>query len=92
MATIQDIRALELAIYEAVEEYLGAPDAYNNPVLHVYLDNDTMIHCAEIGENLPVSDDNGVYAIESVIRKGDDGDEPDVDAISDIANSWIFLD
>ena len=26
MATIQDIRALEEGIYEAVEEYLSAPD------------------------------------------------------------------
>ena len=42
MATIQDIRALELRIYEAVEEYLSAPDAYDNPVLHVYLDKDEM--------------------------------------------------
>jgi len=92
MATIQDIRALELKIYETVEEYLSDPDAYDNPVLHVYLDNDEMVHRAEIDENLPVSDDNGVYAIESVIRKGDEGKEPDVDAISDIANSWVFLD
>ena len=40
MATIQDIRALEDKIYEAVEEYLDNPDAYDRPVLHVYLDND----------------------------------------------------
>ena len=92
MATIQDVRALELAIYETVEEYLDTPDAYNNPVLHVYLDKDEMVHRAELDENLPLSDDNGVYAIESVIREGDEGKEPDVDTISDIANSWIFLD
>ena len=92
MATIQDIRALELRIYEAVEEYLDAPDAYTNPVLHVYLDSDERIHRAEIAENLPVSDDDGVYAIESVVRDGDEGREPDVDSISDIANSWVFLD
>ena len=92
MATIQDIRALELAIYEAVEEYLDSPGSYKNPVLHVYLDKDEMVHRAEIDENLPVSDDNGVYAIESVIREGNEGKEPDVDAISDIANSWVFLD
>ena len=92
MATIQDIRALELKIYESVEEYLGAPDSYNKPVLHVYLDKDEMTYRAEIDENLPVSNDNGVYAIKSVIREGDEGKEPDVDAINDIANSWIFLD
>lgn len=92
MATIQDIRALELRIYEAVEEYLDAPDAYDKPVLHVYLDSDERLHRAEIAENLPVSDDDGVYAIESVVRDGDEGREPDVDSISDIANSWVFLD
>ena len=42
MSTIQDIRVLELRIYEAMEEYLSAPDAYDNPVLHVYLDKDQM--------------------------------------------------
>ena len=92
MATIQDIRALEFRIYEAVEEYLDSPESYDNPVLHVYLDKDERIHRAEIAENLPVSDDDGVYAIESVVRDGDEGREPDVDAISDIANSWVFLD
>ena len=50
MATIQDIRALELRIYEAVEEYLSAPDAYDNPVLHVYLDKDGMEYRAEVDE------------------------------------------
>lgn len=35
MATIQDIRALALKIYEAVEEYLSTHYAYDNPVLHI---------------------------------------------------------
>jgi hypothetical protein len=52
MATIQDIRALELRINEAVEEYLGAPDAYDHPVLHVYLDNGHMVYCVEMDDNL----------------------------------------
>ena len=38
------------------------------------------------------SEDDGVYAIESVVREGDEGLEPDNDRASDIANSWIFLD
>lgn len=92
MATIQDIRALELRIYEAVEEYLSAPDAYDNPVLRVYLDKDEMKYRAEIAENMTGSEDDGVYAVESVVREGDEGLEPDNDRASDIANSWIFLD
>lgn len=71
MATIQDIRTLELKIYEAVEEYLGAPDTYDRPVLHVYLDKDRMEYRAEIAEGLTSSEDDGVYAVESVVREGD---------------------
>ena len=92
MATIQDIRALELRIYEAVEEYLDAPDAYDHPVLHVYLDKDRMEYRAEIAEGLTGSEDDGVYAVGSVVREGDGGLEPDNDRASDIANSWLFLD
>lgn len=92
MATIQDIRALELNICEAVDEYLDTPDAYSNPKLHVYLDKDRMVYRAEIAEGLTGSEDDGVYAVESVVREGEDGPEVDNDRASDIANSWIFLD
>lgn len=92
MATIQDIRALEDKIYEAVEEYLDTPDAYERPVLHVYLDNDRMVYCAEMDDNLEGGEDDGIYAVEGLVRDGDEGPEPDIDNISDIANSWIFLD
>ena len=92
MANWQDIRALEERIYDAVQEYLGNADAYQNAALHVFLDQDDMLHKAEIDENLAVNEDDGVYTIESVIRDGDEGKEPDIDRISDIANSWIFLD
>ena len=92
MASIQDIQALEERIYDAVQEYLDNPDGYKNAVLRVYLDEDDMIHRAEIEDNLQGTEDNGIYPIETLIRKGDDGIEPDNDRASDIANSWIFLD
>ena len=89
MANIQDIHELEERIYDAVQGYLDTPDGYNHPVLHVYLDNDQYL--AEVEDNLTGYEDDGIYAIESLIREGDDGLEPDNDRISDIANSWIFL-
>ena len=92
MASIQDIQALEERIYDAVQEYLDNPDGYENAVLRVYLDEDDMIHRAEIDDNLQGSEDDGIYAIESLIREGDNGHEVDIDRASDIANSWIFLD
>ena len=92
MASIQDIQALKERIYDAVQEYLDNPDGYENAVLHVYLDEDDMFHRAEIDDNLQGTEDDGIYAIESLIREDDDGLEVDVDRASDIANSWIFLD
>ncbi len=92
MATIQDIRDLELNICEAVEEYLDAPDAYDNPKLHVYLDKDRMEYRAELDEDISGSEDDGVYPIEELVREGEDGPEVDNDRASDIANNWIFLD
>ena len=92
MATIQDIRELESRIYDAVEEYLASPDAYDNPKLHVYLDEQRMEYRAEMDDGLTGGEDDGVYAAEGLVRDGDEGPEPDIDRISDIANSWIFLD
>jgi len=92
MANWQDIKELEDRIYDAVQEYLNNSEAYHNAVLHVFLNRDSMVHNVEIDKNLPINWKDGVYPVESVIRDGDEGKEPDIDRISDIANSWIFLD
>lgn len=92
MASIQDIHALEERIYDAVQEYLDNPDGYVNATLHVYLDKDEMEYRAEMEDNLQGTEDDGIYSIETLVREGDDGLEPDNDRASDIANSWIFLD
>lgn len=92
MADWQDIRALEERIYDAVQEYLDNAEAYSNASLHVWLNQDDMTYHAEVDDSLPGTEDDGIYAIASVIRDGDEGQEPDIDRISDIANSWIFLD
>ena len=92
MASIQDLRALEERIYDAVQEYIDNPDGYEHAALHVYLDRDVMEYQAVMDDNLQGSEDDGFYPIETLIRKGDDGIEPDNDRASDIANSWIFLD
>ena len=50
-----------------------------------------MTYQAEIDE-LEGTEGDGIYSLDSLIRMGDDGEEPDNDRASDIANSWIFLD
>lgn len=93
MANWQDIRALEERIYEQVEEFLNNQEAYAMPVLHVYLDQDDMTYKAAAEDGLHGTEDDGIYPMPELVRMGDDGkQEPDIDKISDVANSWIFLD
>ena len=93
MADWQDIRALEERIYEQVEEFLNNQEAYATPVPNVYLDHDDMTYKAAAEDGLQGTEDEGIYPMSELIRMGDnDKPEPDIDKISDIANSWIFLD
>ena len=93
MADWQDIRALEERIYEQVEEFLNNQEAYAMPVLNLYLDHDNMSYKAAAEDGLQGTEDEGIYPMSELIRMGDnDKPEPDIDKISDIANSWIFLD
>ena len=92
MASWQDIKAFEERIYDVVDEYLGNAEAYQNAFVRVWLDEDDMTYKAEVDDNLSGTEDDGVYAIAGLLRDGDDGKEPNIDRISDIANSWIFLD
>ena len=93
MANIQDIQSLEARIYDAVEEYLINPNGYDNAVLHVYLDEDDMKHHAEVDNASNYDSKEEVYPIDDLIRLGEEGKpEVDIDVVSDIANSWIFID
>ena len=92
MATIQDINALKMRICDAVQEYLQDAESYEQAALHIYLDEDDMTHKAEIVERQLPNDDDGIYPIADYIYTEDGEQEPDIDAIDDLANSWIFLD
>ena len=41
------------------------------------LDEDEMEYRAEMDDNLQGTEDDGIYSIETLIREGDDGPEPD---------------
>ena len=93
MADWQDIRALEERIYEQVEDFLNNQEAYAMHVLSVYLDHDDMTYKVAAEDGLQGTEDEGIYPMSELIRMGDNGkNEPDIDKISDVANSWIFLD
>lgn len=92
MSTIQDIRALEVSINDIVTDYING----------MYLEDDVLAISRHAGklkltadkrESIKVGKETEIYPLKDLVRKGDDGQpEEDIDKISEIANSWIFLD
>lgn len=93
MAKWTDIRDLEERIADAVQEYIDNEEGYDNPKLRVYLCDDDMEYHATMEDSIEGTEDDGVYDVNKLIRIGEDGElETDIDAISDVANEWVFLD
>ncbi len=92
MSTIQDIRAFEERIYDVVQDYVNGN--YNeDDVIAIGIRCGKIIFNADAKENIKVGKTTELYPLKELVRIGDDGKpEPDVDAISDIANKWVFLD
>jgi len=92
MASIQDIRALELRITDIVDDFIE--QRYNeDDVLAIGLRCGKITLKADAKEKIKVNKTTELYPLKDLVRKGDDGrPESDCDKISDIANSWIFLD
>lgn len=92
MSTIQDIYALGQKIYEIVQNYID--ENYNiDDVLAISLRCGKLSLKADAKENIKIGKTTELYPLKDLVRKDDEGeDEPDVDKINDIANSWCFLD
>ena len=92
MSSIQDIRALELRITEIVDDYIQ--QRYNeDDVLAIAHRCGKITLKADAREKIKVGKTTELYPLKDLVRTGDDGNpEADNDKISDIANSWIFLD
>ena len=92
MSTIQDIRAFEERIYDVVQDYVNGN--YNeDDVMAIGIRCGKITLNADAKENIKVGKTTELYPLKELVRTGDDGKpEPDVDAISDIANKWVFLD
>ena len=92
MASIQDIRALELRITDIVDDYVK--QMYNkDDVLAIGRRCGKITIKADAKENIKEGKTTELYPLKDLVRTGDDGNpESDYDKISDIANSWIFLD
>ena len=92
MSSIQDIRALELRITDIVDDYVE--QRYNeDDVLAIGHRCGKITVKADAKENIKVGKTTELYPLKDLVRTGDDGKpESDCDKISDIANSWVFMD
>lgn len=91
MSNIQDIRALELQITDIVDDYVK--QMYNeDDVLAIGHRCGRITIKADAKENIKVGKSTELYPLKDLVRIVNEGNiEPDYDKISDIANSWVFL-
>ena len=92
MSSIQDIHALEQRISDIVEDYIK--ELYDeDDVLAIRLRCGKISLKADAKEAIKVGKTTEIYPLQELVRKGDnDKPEPNNDKISDIANSWLFID
>ena len=92
MSSIQDIRALEMRITDIVDDYIQ--QRYNgDDVLAIGRRCGKITLKADARKQIKVGKTTEIYPLKNLVRLGDDGNsEADNDKISDIANSWLFLD
>ena len=92
MSSIQDIRALELRITDIVDDYIQ--QRYNeDDVLAISIRCGKITIKADAKEKIKIGRTTELYPLRDLVRPSDNGkSEVDNDKVSDIANSWIFLD
>ena len=92
MSSIQDIQALEERIYDIVQQYVDGFYCVDD-VLSISKRCGRLSLKADAPEKIKVGKTTELYQLKNLVRTGDNGKfEPDNDKISDIANSWLFLD
>ncbi len=92
MSSIQDIRALELRITDIVDDYIQ--QRYNeDDVLAISHRCGKITVKVDAKEKIKIGKTTELYPLKDLVRPSDDGrSEVDNDKISDIANTWMFLD
>lgn len=92
MSSIQDIRALEERIFDIVQGYVNE-DYNEDDVLAIGRRCGRITLNADAKENIKAGKTTEFYPLKDLVRPADNGTtEPDNDKISEIANSWMFID
>ena len=91
MCTIQYIHALEERIYDYVEDYI-AGNYHEDDVLAISTRCGKVSLKADARGHIKIGKTTEVYPFSTLVRLSDNNaQEPDKDNISDIANSWLYL-
>lgn len=92
MGSIQEIYELEQRIYDIVQDYVDGN--YNTEdVLSIGMRCGKITLKADAKKSIKAGKTTEIYSLKELVRDGDDCKlEPDIDKISDIANTWVFLD
>lgn len=91
MSNIQDIYALQEQIYDYVDAYLRG-DYNADDILAISTPCGKVSLNADAKENIAIGKTTEIYPFSTFVRLDySNGKEQDNDKISDIANSWVFL-
>ena len=92
MSSIQDIHSLKERIFDIVDGYVKG-DYSKDDVLALGYRCGKIIVDVDSNETIKTGRNTELYSFRDLVCIGDDGNpEVDNDRISDIANSWLFLD
>lgn len=92
MSTIQEIHALEQSIYDIVQDYIDG-DYNEDDVLAIDRRHGEITLTADIRETIKTRKGTEVYPLKELVRAGEHFSlEPDGGKISEVANSWLFLE
>ena len=92
MSTIQDIHALEQSIYDVVQDYIDG-DYNEDDVLAIDRRHGEITLTANTREAIKPRKSTETYPLKELVRAEEHVSlEPDGDKISEIANSWLFLE
>lgn len=92
MSTIQDIHALEQNIYDIVKDYINE-DYNEDDVLAIDRRHGEITLTADARESIKTRKSTETLSLKELVRAGERVSlEPDGDKISEIANSWLFLE
>lgn len=92
MSGIQEIHALELRITDIVDDYIKK--FYNeDDILAIGRRCGKITLKADSREAIKMGKTTEIYPLKGLVRTDDDDKvEPDCDKISEIVNSWLFID